>query len=113
MRSSKKMSQAVDRQKRMRAFRGKLAWSGDLNRIRKDRTTTMKNDSVTAPKGFWGAGVASGVKASGKADLGLLVCPTGATAAAVFHRGRSQRQRQQERAYPRRAPMHGPPKNVR
>lgn len=44
----------------------------------------MKNDSVTAPQGFWAAGVASGVKVSGKPDLGLLVCPTGATAAAVF-----------------------------
>lgn len=44
----------------------------------------MKNDSVTAPQGFWAAGFASGVKVSGKPDLGLLVCPTGATAAAVF-----------------------------
>ena len=44
----------------------------------------MKNDSVTAPQGFWAAGLASGVKVSGKPDLGLLVCPTGATAAAVF-----------------------------
>jgi glutamate N-acetyltransferase / amino-acid N-acetyltransferase len=44
----------------------------------------MKNSSVTAPKGFRAAGVASGVKVSGKPDLGLLVCPTGATAAAVF-----------------------------
>jgi glutamate N-acetyltransferase/amino-acid N-acetyltransferase len=44
----------------------------------------MKNDSVTAPRGFVAAGLASGVKASGKPDLGLLACPTGATAAAVF-----------------------------
>jgi glutamate N-acetyltransferase/amino-acid N-acetyltransferase len=44
----------------------------------------MKNDSVTAPKGFWAAGLASGVKVSGNPDLGLLVCPTGATAAAMF-----------------------------
>jgi glutamate N-acetyltransferase/amino-acid N-acetyltransferase len=44
----------------------------------------MKNDSVTAPQGFLAAGLASGVKTSGKPDLGLLVCPTGATAAAVF-----------------------------
>jgi glutamate N-acetyltransferase/amino-acid N-acetyltransferase len=44
----------------------------------------MRNDSVTAPKGFLAAGFASGVKVSGNRDLGLLVCPTGATAAAVF-----------------------------
>jgi glutamate N-acetyltransferase/amino-acid N-acetyltransferase len=30
------------------------------------------------------AGLSCGIKASGKSDLGLLVCPTGATAAAVF-----------------------------
>lgn len=44
----------------------------------------MKNESVTAPKGFLAAGFASGVKISGNRDLGLVVCPTGATAAAVF-----------------------------
>jgi glutamate N-acetyltransferase/amino-acid N-acetyltransferase len=44
----------------------------------------MKNVTVTAPNGFLAAGVASGVKVSRKPDLGLLVCPTGATAAAVF-----------------------------
>ena len=44
----------------------------------------MRNSSVTAPKGFLAAGFASGVKISGNRDLGLLVCPTGATAAAVF-----------------------------
>ena len=44
----------------------------------------MRNDSVTAPKGFLGAGFASGVKVSGKPDLAILACPTGATAAAVF-----------------------------
>ena len=42
------------------------------------------NNSITAPKGFLAAGLASGVKVSGKHDLGLLVCPTGATAAAMF-----------------------------
>ena len=42
------------------------------------------NRSVTGPQGFLAAGYASGVKVSGKPDLGLLVCPTGATAAAVF-----------------------------
>jgi len=44
----------------------------------------MGNQSVTAPKGFLAAGLASGVKVSGKKDLGLLVCPAGATAAAMF-----------------------------
>ncbi len=44
----------------------------------------MKNNSITAPKGFLAAGVACGIKHSGKPDLALLVCPTGATAAAVF-----------------------------
>ena len=72
----------VDRQKRIRAFRGKLKWLGDMDRTRRDNA--MKNSSVTAPKGFWAAGLASGVKVSGNPDLGLLVCPTGATAAAVF-----------------------------
>jgi len=44
----------------------------------------MSNQSVTAPRGFLAAGLASGVKVSGKRDLGLLVCPTGAVAAAMF-----------------------------
>jgi glutamate N-acetyltransferase/amino-acid N-acetyltransferase len=44
----------------------------------------MANGTVTGPKGFLAAGLACGVKVSGKPDLGLLVCPTGATAAAVF-----------------------------
>jgi glutamate N-acetyltransferase/amino-acid N-acetyltransferase len=44
----------------------------------------MTNETITAPRGFLAAGLASGVKVSGKHDLGLLVCPTGATAAAVF-----------------------------
>jgi len=44
----------------------------------------MKNNSVTAPKGFMAAGVKCGIKVSGKPDMALLVCPTGATAAAVF-----------------------------
>ena len=43
-----------------------------------------KNNTITTPKGFLTAGVHCGVKQSGKPDLGLLVCPTGATAAAVF-----------------------------
>jgi glutamate N-acetyltransferase / amino-acid N-acetyltransferase len=44
----------------------------------------MANGTITAPKGFLAAGVACGIKISGKPDLALLVCPTGATAAAVF-----------------------------
>jgi len=44
----------------------------------------MANNTITAPKGFLAAGVQCGIKKSGKADLGLLVCPMGAKAAAVF-----------------------------
>jgi len=44
----------------------------------------MSNETITAPRGFLAAGVGCGVKKSGKADLGLIVCPTGAKAAAVF-----------------------------
>ena len=42
------------------------------------------NNTVTAPKGFLAAGVKSGIKLSGNHDLGIIVCPTGAKAAAVF-----------------------------
>jgi glutamate N-acetyltransferase/amino-acid N-acetyltransferase len=41
-------------------------------------------NNITAPKGFLAAGVRCGIKKSGKADLGLIVCPGGAKAAAVF-----------------------------
>jgi len=44
----------------------------------------MPNNTITAPKGFLAAGVACGIKKSGKSDLALLVCPSGAKAAAVF-----------------------------
>jgi glutamate N-acetyltransferase/amino-acid N-acetyltransferase len=44
----------------------------------------MKNNTITAPKGFLAAGTVCGIKKSGKADLALLVCPTTAKAAAVF-----------------------------
>jgi len=44
----------------------------------------MVNNTVTAPKGFLAAGLHCGVKKSGKPDLGLIVCPTGVKAAAVF-----------------------------
>jgi len=44
----------------------------------------MKNKTITSPYGFLAAGVRCGIKKSRKNDLGLLVCPTGAKAAAVF-----------------------------
>jgi len=44
----------------------------------------MANDTITGPKGFLAAGVRCGIKKSGKPDLGLIVCPCGASAAAVF-----------------------------
>jgi len=44
----------------------------------------MANSTITAPRGFLAAGVHCGIKKSGKYDLGLLVCPAGAKAAAVF-----------------------------
>ncbi len=44
----------------------------------------MDNNTITAPKGFLAAGVSCGIKESGRPDLGLIVCPSGATAAAVF-----------------------------
>jgi glutamate N-acetyltransferase/amino-acid N-acetyltransferase len=44
----------------------------------------MKNKTITSPEGFLAAGVRCGIKKSGRNDLGLLVCPAGAKAAAVF-----------------------------
>jgi glutamate N-acetyltransferase/amino-acid N-acetyltransferase len=44
----------------------------------------MKNTTITAPKGFLAAGINGGIKASGKKDIGIICCPTGAKAAAVF-----------------------------
>jgi len=44
----------------------------------------MPNKTITAPKGFTAAGLYCGIKKSGKPDLALLYCPTGAKAAAVF-----------------------------
>ena len=44
----------------------------------------MKNDTITAPKGFLSAGIHCGIKQSKNKDLGLIVCPCGAKAAAVF-----------------------------
>ncbi len=42
--------------------------------------------SVTAPRGFLAAGVAAGLKASGRPDLGLLVSERAASAAGLFTR---------------------------
>ena len=44
----------------------------------------MANNTITGPKGVLAAGVRCGIKKSGKPDLGLLVCPAGAKAAAMF-----------------------------
>jgi glutamate N-acetyltransferase/amino-acid N-acetyltransferase len=44
----------------------------------------MLNNTITAPKGFLAAGLHCGIKRSGKNDLGMIVCPGGAKAAAVF-----------------------------
>jgi glutamate N-acetyltransferase/amino-acid N-acetyltransferase len=44
----------------------------------------MTNNTITAPKGFLAAGLHCGIKSSGRKDLGLIVCPNGANAAAVF-----------------------------
>jgi glutamate N-acetyltransferase / amino-acid N-acetyltransferase len=44
----------------------------------------ISNNTITAPKGFLAAGLHCGIKESGQFDLGLLVCPAGAKAAAVF-----------------------------
>ncbi len=44
----------------------------------------MTNNTITAPRDFLAAGVKCGIKQSGRQDLGLIVCPGGAEAAAVF-----------------------------
>jgi len=44
----------------------------------------MNNKTITAPKGFLATGLFCGVKTSGKPDLAILHCPTGAVSAAVF-----------------------------
>jgi len=49
----------------------------------------MPNKTITAPKGFLAAGLSCGIKVSGKSDVGLLVCPGGATGAAVFTTNRA------------------------
>jgi glutamate N-acetyltransferase/amino-acid N-acetyltransferase len=44
----------------------------------------MANLHLLSPRGFKAAGVKAGIKASGNPDVGLLLCDTLATAAAVF-----------------------------
>lgn len=44
----------------------------------------MANRSITAVQGFLASGVSCDIKASGKLDMGMIVCPEGATASAVF-----------------------------
>ncbi|MHB0947164.1 MAG: bifunctional glutamate N-acetyltransferase/amino-acid acetyltransferase ArgJ [Sedimentisphaerales bacterium] len=44
----------------------------------------MKNTTLTSPKGFLAAGLSCGIKKSGNKDIGIISCPTGAKAAAVF-----------------------------
>ncbi|MCF7975809.1 MAG: bifunctional glutamate N-acetyltransferase/amino-acid acetyltransferase ArgJ [Phycisphaerae bacterium] len=44
----------------------------------------MANQSITAPRGFQVAGLPCGIKRSGKPDLGVIFCATGARSAAVF-----------------------------
>ncbi|MGL5722248.1 MAG: bifunctional glutamate N-acetyltransferase/amino-acid acetyltransferase ArgJ [Brevinema sp.] len=41
-------------------------------------------DHITKPAGFLASGIKSGVKKSGKHDLGILFCPEGATFGAVY-----------------------------
>lgn len=49
-----------------------------------DRGFMMDKGTIVSAKGFLAAGVACGIKKSGKPDLAVLVCPRGATAAAMF-----------------------------
>lgn len=44
----------------------------------------MVSQGITSAKGFLAAGLNCGIKKSGRKDLGLIVCPEGAKAAAVF-----------------------------
>src|SRR5205823_108112 len=79
-----------------RAGRRRLRRSGsETGRIRPQRarsaagrhgahrmTVAVASGGVTTPRGFRAAGVSAGIKASGDADLALLVSDTAATAAA-------------------------------
>ena len=48
----------------------------------------MSELHLLSPRGFRAAGVRAGIKASGKTDVGLLVCGSTASAAAVFTQNR-------------------------
>ena len=48
------------------------------------KTFTKISGAVTAPRGFRAAGIAAGIKASGKKDMALIVSDLPATVAAVF-----------------------------
>ena len=54
------------------------------NKAKKESDSYMTNNTITAPKGFLAACLHCGIKKSHKNDLGLIVCPGGAKAAAVF-----------------------------
>ncbi|NIY16787.1 MAG: hypothetical protein GWM98_18780, partial [Nitrospinaceae bacterium] len=58
----------------------------------KDITMTLQSVSggITAPGGFFAAGVHAGIKADGRLDLGLLVSDPPAACAAVYTRNRIQ-----------------------
>lgn len=45
----------------------------------------MKNQTITAPKGFLAAGLHCGIKTGGKPDLALLHCPTGGAGSRRLH----------------------------
>ncbi len=53
-------------------------------------TITSIDGGVAAPRGFRAAGLACGIKASGKPDLALVVSDTPASAAAVFTTNQAQ-----------------------
>jgi glutamate N-acetyltransferase/amino-acid N-acetyltransferase len=48
----------------------------------------MSDLHLLSPRGFRAAGVKAGIKASGKTDVGLLVCDAAASAAGVFTQNR-------------------------
>ena len=45
---------------------------------------TKQTATIACPSGFTAGGTACGIKSSGADDLALILCPNGATAAAVF-----------------------------
>ncbi len=49
-----------------------------------NKNNSKLNTTLTSPKGFLTAGISCGIKQSGKKDIGIICCPSGAKAAAVF-----------------------------